>query len=178
MLTREDIELIREIVATAVSAEFDRREDNRKKELHRERQQRYRDRLRVTQRDANVTQCDASHEGKRDANGDADAGSPPFLPLFPSHTLPITPSSSTPPTIKKDKTRPRDYEEVLAWCLKCNLTEDDAIALWEHWKGNSFTNNGRRMGNWKFVISTWERRGIFFPSLKPQYGNNNKNHKK
>jgi hypothetical protein len=68
---------------------------------------------------------------------------------------------------KNGKSRPANYEELAAYITgTLKLGANDAAALWEHWQGNGFTNRGRTMANWKATASNWERRRIFFPSLK------------
>jgi hypothetical protein len=68
---------------------------------------------------------------------------------------------------KNGKSRPTDYEELAAYITgTLKLGANDAAALWEHWQGNGFTNRGKAMANWKATASNWERRRIFFPSLK------------
>jgi hypothetical protein len=71
------------------------------------------------------------------------------------------------PPQKNGKSRPVDYEELAAYITgTLKLGVNDAAALWEHWQGNGFTNRGRTMVSWKATASNWERRRIFFPSLK------------
>jgi uncharacterized protein YdaU (DUF1376 family) len=66
------------------------------------------------------------------------------------------------------KRRPATAGEVEAFVVaKLKLTRNDALALWEHWLGNGFRNNGRAMANWQATASNWARRGWFFPSLQP-----------
>jgi hypothetical protein len=70
---------------------------------------------------------------------------------------------------KNGKSRPANYEELAAYITgTLKLGTNDAAALWEHWQGNGFTNRGRVMADWKATASNWERRRIFFPSLKGQ----------
>jgi hypothetical protein len=69
------------------------------------------------------------------------------------------------PTHKHSK--PDSFEELKAYVVdKLNLEENDAAALWEHWKGNGFKNAGRPIVDWRMVASNWERRGFFFPSIQ------------
>jgi hypothetical protein len=59
---------------------------------------------------------------------------------------------------KRDKTRPltaKEVEEHVVGYLE--LTQNDAFWLWDHWVGNGFTVNNKRMKNWKGVASAWAR---------------------
>jgi hypothetical protein len=68
---------------------------------------------------------------------------------------------------KFSRSRPADYEELADYITgTLKLSANDAASLWEHWQGNGFKNGGKAMANWKATASNWERRRIFFPSLK------------
>jgi hypothetical protein len=74
-------------------------------------------------------------------------------------------NGASAPTHKHSK--PDSFEELKAYVVdKLNLEENDAAALWEHWKGNGFKNAGRPIVDWRMVASNWERRGFFFPSIQ------------
>ena len=81
-----------------------------------------------------------------------------------------TQSADKPP--KKSKSRvfsskPETREECVEHCSKnLGLTENDGKALWDHWMGNGFRNNGKPMTSWRHVASNWTRRRMFFPSLQ------------
>lgn len=86
---------------------------------------------------------------------------PPFIP--PRGDMPSAPAK------KKiaHAARPENLGEVQDFVIeRLKLTDNDAVALWEHWCGNGFKNNGKAMASWKHVASNWERRRIFFPSLQ------------
>lgn len=106
-----------------------------------------------------------------------------FSPFSSPHTpllIPL-PISSSPKEIVKEstieaivphtntkKSRPSSFEELKAYVVdELDLSENDACALWEHWKGNGFTNNRVPMKDWRAVASNWERRGFFYPSIQP-----------
>jgi hypothetical protein len=68
---------------------------------------------------------------------------------------------------KFSHSRPANYEELAAYIMgTLKLSANDAASLWEHWEGNGFTNRGKTMASWRATASNWERRRIFFPSLK------------
>jgi hypothetical protein len=68
-----------------------------------------------------------------------------------------------------NKSRPHSFEELRDFVVgKLQLPINDAAALWEHWKGNGFTNNHKAMKDWRAVASCWERCNIFFPSRRLQ----------
>jgi uncharacterized protein YdaU (DUF1376 family) len=87
------------------------------------------------------------------------------------YKTPLSPSKGEKKKRQSFDSRPKDFDDLKHVVVgDMGLTEDDAIALWEHWSGNGFRNNGRTMASWKHTASNWERRKIFFPSLQPQTG--------
>jgi hypothetical protein len=73
----------------------------------------------------------------------------------------------SPKSKKNFAPKPLNFEELHKFVTEnLNLTQTDAVVLWEHWVGNGFKNNGKPMASWKHVASNWERRKIFFPSLQ------------
>jgi len=77
--------------------------------------------------------------------------------------------TAPPPTAKINgefPTRPENVQEVIEFCLgTLALTENDAKALRQHWRGNGLKVNGKPMNSWKHTASNWQRRSMFFPSL-------------
>lgn len=94
-------------------------------------------------------------------------------PTPPLTSLPPLPNNSSENTIMRhkgadrvDRTKPKDYEELLAYMLTKGLKERDALWLWAKWMGCNFKNNGKPMARWKAVIAQWDIQGDIFPTHK------------
>ena len=108
----------------------------------------------------------------RNAEADADAN-PLRTATSSSEKKDIRTTSFLTPSAEKKKgildSRPESKEQCVEHCVRnLGLTENDGKALWEHWCGNGFRNNGRPMTSWRHTASNWRRRNIFFPSLQPR----------
>lgn len=82
-------------------------------------------------------------------------------------------NGTEPTALKKKKVVFASKPETKEICVhhvvtNLGLEENDGLALWDHWVGNGFKNNGKPMDSWRHTASTWRRRGLFFPSLQPQ----------
>ena len=51
------------------------------------------------------------------------------------------------------------------FCTTLGLPANDAEAIWLKWQGNGFTNNHRRVCDWRGVIRSWQLQG-YLPSQK------------
>ena len=62
--------------------------------------------------------------------------------------------------------QPKDWGELWAYVVKeLGLTDDDARYLWNNWKANGFTRNGKAIKDWKAAARAWKA-GKFYPSQK------------
>lgn len=76
-----------------------------------------------------------------------------------------------PPVAEKgaSKARPKDWQELVSYVMgKEGLTEADARYVWNHWKGNGWTNGGKPIKDWKATVRSWKYAGTIFPSHKNQ----------
>ena len=67
--------------------------------------------------------------------------------------------------------KPESAEEITAFCSEIGLPATDAAWLWDHWKGNGFTNRGRNMLDWRATIRSWKTAG-HLPSQNPKTSSN------
>jgi hypothetical protein len=66
--------------------------------------------------------------------------------------------------------KPASEETVVAYCVERGLPQKDGTYMWNHWKANGFTNNGRPIRDWKAEIRAWQTGG-FFPSMRQVHRN-------
>ncbi len=74
----------------------------------------------------------------------------------------VEPSSSTS-SYSSEKGRPKDEQEVISFCKSISLT--DGEYFWNKWVANDFTNNGRKMRDWRATIKSWKA-AKYCPSQK------------
>lgn len=138
-----------------------------------ERQQKYRARksrdsnavTSVTSRNGNVSSRAKVTQAEAEAEAEDKKENPLLFPLKGEGALPKI-SKKKSPNISP---RPDSKEQCIDHVVRnLNLTEEDGRALWDHWVGNGFKNNGKRMESWRHTASCWQRKGYFFPSLQKQ----------
>jgi uncharacterized protein YdaU (DUF1376 family) len=57
------------------------------------------------------------------------------------------------------------FDELKSFILAEGLPESDAIALFNKWEGNGWTNNGKTIKDWKATVRSWRSCG-YLPSQK------------
>lgn len=63
------------------------------------------------------------------------------------------------------KKRPKDVQEVILFCAKCGLSEQDARWLYAKMECSGWRNAGKVVRNWHSLITAWKIAAIF-PSQK------------
>lgn len=63
------------------------------------------------------------------------------------------------------KRRPKDVQEVILFCAKCGLAENDARWLYAKMECSGWRNAGKVVRNWHSLITAWKIAAIF-PSQK------------
>lgn len=66
------------------------------------------------------------------------------------------------------KRRPKDVSEVILYCAKCGLSENDARWLFAKMECSGWRNAGKVIRNWHSLITAWKIAGIF-PSQKQNW---------
>lgn len=56
-------------------------------------------------------------------------------------------------------------EEIIAFVLELELPTSDGEATFHKWEGNEWTNNGKKIADWKATIRSWKSAG-YMPSQK------------
>ena len=75
----------------------------------------------------------------------------------------LPPKKTSPDS--KSKAKAGSIEEVIAFCESLSLPASDGIYLWNHWEGNGWTNNGKKIKDWKATVRSWKDAG-YLPSQK------------
>jgi len=72
--------------------------------------------------------------------------------------------------VKKLETKNKaNYEDVRAFCVQIELSEQDAEWLFDKWEGSGWKNNGRSILDWKATARSWKKISIF-PSQRDANG--------
>lgn len=67
-------------------------------------------------------------------------------------------------------------EELRAFCLTLSLQESDGDWLFDKWNGNEWTNDGKKIKDWKATVRAWKAINII-ASQKSQSGRNGNGHR-
>lgn len=82
-------------------------------------------------------------------------------PICSDELFPV--DSETP---AKNKARAESQEEIEEYLREKGLFPRDAEWLWVKWEGNGWTNQGKKIKDWKRTVTQWHLQRDIFPSDK------------